>query len=336
MTDIHYFPRYSQPENFVTNNTLLLLLRLHQYNRFKFQRFMEQLCGEQETQLSASWLQFRQQRGTGKSILDGFISQDSVKIAVETKLIDTFDLAQLENHLAVFGTEQHKLLMLLSPTLGAIPDSQLKSIRARAIRHNIQVVHTSFGDIIGKTRACLSEHDEEMLALVDDYESFCSDMNLLPRDKYTVFVPPCRLSLDDNLQYALYYCGVAAGHRKTEYLGIYANKSVRAIGRIAKVVACDIDLARSKVTVDDGGKDLTEAEEQRILGATKKAPTRGWDITVGHKFFLCDELVETNFRKTSQGGIWGKRYLDLEEFLGPTIPNNTAELASLLRQRTWE
>src|ERR1035437_4842147 len=124
MSEIHYFPRYSQPENVVTNNTLLLLLRLYQYNRFKFERFMELICADEEVQLASSWLQFRQQKGTGKSIVDGYISQDSIKIAVETKLTETFDPAQLENHLAVFAAEQHKLLILLSPTLGEISKSQ--------------------------------------------------------------------------------------------------------------------------------------------------------------------------------------------------------------------
>jgi hypothetical protein len=336
MTEIHYFPRYSQPENFVTNNTLLLLLRLHQYNRFKFQRFMEQLCADQEVQLSSSWLQFRQQKGTGKSILDGFISQDSVKIAVETKLVDLFGLEQLENHLAVFGGEQHKLLILLSPTLGAIPDSQLAAIRSRAIGKNIQVVHTSFADIVEKVRNCLSEHDEEMLALLNDYESFCSDMNLLPRDQYTLFMPPCRLSLKDNLQLKLYYCDGTTTHRKAEYLGIYANKSVQAIGRIAKIVACDIDLGRNRVLVSDEGRDATADEVQRILEAARNAPTRGWDITSNHKFFLCDEMEKTDFRKTSPGGIWGKRYLDLETYLPSGIPDNLSELANRLAQCTWE
>jgi hypothetical protein len=51
MSEIHYFPRYSQRENVVTNNTLLLLLRLYQYNRFKFEKFLEAICAEQEVQL---------------------------------------------------------------------------------------------------------------------------------------------------------------------------------------------------------------------------------------------------------------------------------------------
>lgn len=43
MSEIHYFPRYSMQENVVTNNSLLLLLRLYQYNRYKFEKFMEAL-----------------------------------------------------------------------------------------------------------------------------------------------------------------------------------------------------------------------------------------------------------------------------------------------------
>ncbi len=33
MRAVHYFPRYSQRENAVTNNALLLLLRLHEFSR---------------------------------------------------------------------------------------------------------------------------------------------------------------------------------------------------------------------------------------------------------------------------------------------------------------
>jgi hypothetical protein len=335
MSEIHYFPRYSQPENFTTNNTLLLLLRLNQYNRLKFQRFMEKLCADQELQLSSSWLHFRQQRVTPKSVLDGFISQDSIKIAVETKLTDAFDLVQLENPLTVFGAEQHKLLILLSPTPGAISDTILESIRVHAREQNIQVLHTSFEDIVGKARSCLSEHDEEMLALVDDYESFCSEWKLLPRDRYTMFVPPCRESFQDNLEFSLYYCPVTYSRKKVEYLGIYANKAVRAIGRIVKIAACNVDLAGNTVTVEDESVALTTGEAQRVLGASRRAETHDWDVSRGHKFYLCDELVETDFRKTSSGGIMGHRYFDLEEVLGTKIPNSIAELASLLRGRAW-
>lgn len=120
MSEVHYFPRYSQPENVVTNNTLLLLLRLREYSRFKFETFMERLCADQDVQLASSWLRFQQQIGTGKGIVDGFIAQDSIKIAVETKVNDAFDQAQLQRHFAAFGTEQHKLLLMLGPSMGDV------------------------------------------------------------------------------------------------------------------------------------------------------------------------------------------------------------------------
>lgn len=203
MSEVHYFPRYSQPGNVVTNNTLLLLPRLHEYNRFKFETFVEAICADQDVQLASSWLQFRQQKGTGKSVVDGFIAQDSIKIAVETKLTETFDPVQLEKHLAVFGAEQHKLLILLSPSLGAIPAQQLALVREHAMSRNIQVVHTSFEEIVEKARKCLSVHDEEMVSLVNDYEAFCSDMNLLPKDECTLFVPPCTLTFEENKEFLI-------------------------------------------------------------------------------------------------------------------------------------
>lgn len=336
MSEIHYFPRYSQPENFVTNNSLLLLLRLHQYNRFKFEKFMELICEDEEVQLATSWLQFRQQKGTGKSVVDGFIAQDSIKIAVETKLTEAFDTQQLENHLSVFGTEQHKLLILLSPTLGEASTSQLALVRENARSRNIQVVHTSFEDIVQKTRSCLSEHDEEMLALVADYESFCSDLGLLPRDQYTLFVPPCGQSFEANERFRLYYCPATWSRRNAKYLGIYAQKTVRAIGQIVKSVVCAVDLDAGTVTAADGQAPLTTEEQERILGATKEARARDWDLTSGHRFHLCDTLQSTDFRKTSPGGIRGHRYFDLDEILGGKLPQDLGALAAMLRQHQWE
>jgi hypothetical protein len=52
-------------------------------------------------------------------------------------------------------------------------------------------------------------------------------------------------------------------------------------------------------------------------------------------FFLCDEMEETDFAKTSQGVIWGKRYFDLENVLGTKVPYSISELALLLRKHTW-
>jgi hypothetical protein len=336
VSNIHYFPRYSQQENFVTNNTLLLLVRLHQFNRFKFEKFMDAICADLEIQLAGSWLQFKQQQTTGKSVVDGFISQESVKIAVETKLTQFFDSNQLERHLSLFGAEQNKLLILLSPSVNYAFLSQLAAIRAIATPRNIQVIYTSFEDIIDKTRGCLSEYDEEMHALVNDYESFCSDMELLPKDQYTIFAPPCRLSLSENCRYRLYYCPDDRSIRRARYLGVYANKSIRAVGLISKIAT--VEIKDGQVASIDPTIVLTNEEKERILGASKEAQERGWDLSTGNRFYLCDEFEETDFRKTTPGGIQGTRYIDIRSTLGTKTNGalSTSALATALRDHTWK
>jgi len=58
MSQIHYFPNYSQQENVVTNNTRLLLLRLYRYNRYKFEKLMEALALKRMCRCQVLVLQF--------------------------------------------------------------------------------------------------------------------------------------------------------------------------------------------------------------------------------------------------------------------------------------
>lgn len=336
MSEIHYFPRYKQQENFVTNNTLLLLLRLYEFDRFKFGKFMEGLCAEQDIEPPTFSLQFGQQRPTGKSVPDGFVAQESVKIVVETKRDDRFNITQLKNHLEAFRREQHKFLVLLSPTPAHTPKEQLDAIRDEASPQGIEILHTSFADIVQHARNCLSDHDDGMRDLVTDYEAFCSHEDLLPNDTHTLFVPPCSKSFKENREFRLYYCPAARSHRKARYLGIYAKRKVLAIGSISNVVSCDVDLGRNKLAVHEASRNPTEREKKRILGATIKAQKHGWDVRIGRKFYLCDVMVDTDFRKRTPGGIWGHRYLDLREVLGEEAPADIGELATLLGQHTWE
>jgi hypothetical protein len=178
-----------------------------------------------------------------------------------------------------------------------------------------------------------------MLALVDDYESFCSGEGLLPRDQYTIYTVPCRLSLVGNMQYHLYYCPVERTVRKAKYLGVYANRSIRAIGQTPKIIACNVNLDEGSVAVVDEITRLTREEQERILGACAEARTRDWDVATGYKFFLCDPLEETDFRKSTPGVIMGPQYVDLKDDVVPPIagplPADIHELARLLRHHKW-
>ena len=337
MTQIHYFPRYSQKENLVTNNTLLLLSRLYDYNRLKFGKFLTKLGDEASSISEHLHLQFSQQRVTGVSVVDGFIAQDSIKIVVETKLNDDgFSVDQLRRHLTAFDGEKHRLFVLLSPGPAGPGADVLHKIRKEA-GEDIPVLPTTFGQVFAATRECLSDHDEDMLTILADFEVFCSDEGLLPRDQFTMFVPPCGQSFADNEKYRLYYCP-AHWHRKTaRFLGVYADKSVRRLGRIRKIVICNIDPKQENLTLVGGSENANAEERQRIIGAARVAHKRGWNITHDHKFYLCDEMVKTDFRKTSSGGIQGHRYIDIGEVLGlERLPGTVVELAVLLKDQTWQ
>lgn len=338
MTSIHYFPRYSQRENFVTNNSLLLLSRLYEFNRFKFAKLLGFLCAESEVEAPDIGLQFSQQIGTAASIVDGYISQRSFYVAVETKLGETFHIDQLKRHLSIFrdGREQQYLL-LLSKSESPLTSAQQKALN-EALPKGVDVLQASFETLINYVKTCLSEFDEEMLALVLDFEAFCSSLNLLSTDRHTIFIPPCSRSYKENIKYRLYYCPSTWSRRKAKYLGIYANRAVRAIGEIKTIVACNVDPQAQTVDVlESEGDALTTDGIQRILGVAEEAfKNNGWDLTTNTKFYLCSDMAPTDFKKSTSGGIMGHRYLDLKDVLKHDLPNDLPELASQLRSRAWK
>ncbi|MGH2638107.1 MAG: hypothetical protein ACRDF4_02305, partial [Rhabdochlamydiaceae bacterium] len=115
MSDIHYFQRYSERENVVTNNTLLLFSRLYNASPQKFSSFLKELLDLQENIIGA---RFSQQVRTKdiKGIPDAEIFQESFRLLVETKLYyESFNTQQLKRHIGHFKAEEIKVLLLLSP-----------------------------------------------------------------------------------------------------------------------------------------------------------------------------------------------------------------------------
>ncbi len=325
MADVHYFPRYTQRENFVTNNTLLLFQRLYDYNLRKFGKFLMELNEDLDSFAGLLGLHINQQIRTGNSVPDGFIVQHPLKIVIETKMHEGFSGSQLRRHLNTNQEHPDLVLMLLSPR-GEPSEKLVASLR----NDKAKIVITSFRDIIGAARRCLSEHDEDMNALVDDYEAFCSESDLLPRDDYTLFIPPCGESYEVNARLKLYWCPDHRNIRKSKYLGIYTNKAVRHIGRIREVVSCYLN--------EDGTLNVIEGEPNSDEQERIKMAMQEGGVSQGHKFFLCSEMEETSFKKQTKGGMQRHRYFDLgaEVLEGDeNVPNNLAELAEELRKIPW-
>lgn len=254
--------------------------------------------------------------------------QESVKVIVETKTGTSFDPDQIRRHLDGLKKVEHGLLILLSPTVEQIPnDVELKP-------DDKPLLPTTFANVIKCAQDCLAKHDEEMKSVVDDFEAFCNKEELLPRDNFMLMVVPCRVNLPELMKYALYYCPTYYTHsQNTRYLGLYENKSIRGIGKIEKRVECTVNMEAGEVIADG----LEEYEKSRILDAAQAAKNnRGCDISHDHRFYICDKIVQTDFRKTSAGGILGHRYLDLRTYLGNGDLPTVEEIANRLSNTSWE
>lgn len=228
-----------------------------------------------------------------------------------------------------FGDEKYKVLLVI--TTSESSTKKKKDLKKIASKRNIQLVFTTFSSIISAAREIFDEHEYEMKDLVSDYEEFCHDSNLLPRDEYRMIAFPCGKSYDENIDYKLYYEPASRSFRDHKYIGIYAKKTIRAIGEVKKHVIAKIE--DNQVISEN---DLTEKEKKRILDACKDAKDkRGWNLS-GNRFYLVDKIYKTEYKKVSPGGMMGKQYFDLGNILNKEVLPETEKIADLLSEETWE
>ncbi|RYD14827.1 MAG: hypothetical protein EOP90_11200 [Lysobacteraceae bacterium] len=333
MSATQYFQRYSQRENVVTNNVLLLLQRICSRHPRKLQIVLSSLIvrtsGGAELEVGP---QFRQQVRGPERVADGLVSQLGFDVLIETKLGSDFDVEQAIGHLAQVRFSPNPVLLLLGrdPKSDAAPVAKIRAA-ADASANGTRVVVCSFKQLVDECRTAVGT-DLELSELVDDFEDFCAVSDLLPVDEQTLFVPPCGDSFDENMRWKLYYCAATRPRRLGRWLGVYREKRVHAIGRIDLVV--DVEYSASG-SVDT--KIASAEERDRILGAIRDAKTRGWDLlTEPHTFYVCSEMVATAFDKDSSGGLPGHRYFDLGRIKTTAGENLTAEsIAERLRHMRW-
>ncbi len=330
MSKIHYFQRYSQRENVATNNTLLLFSRLYNNSIHKFNEFLNNLFENEEINVG---LNFLQQSKNGLSVPDGSFKQPSFKVVIETKMHNNFDENQLINHLKAFSNEEKKILIGLSPTY--MNKKSKEKITEISKKENVKFINVTFEKIVNSFRNSLVEYDFELISIIDDFEEYCYQEGLIREDKFLMRILPCGPSFDINKKHKLYFAPADRGYTEHGYLGIYANKSVRGIGKIKNII--DADIKDGNIDIKKSKKNTTEEEAERIIDAIKETKeTLGWNIESGHKFFIMEEFYDTDFKKESKGGIMGARFFNLKDIIGEEKNILTEELAKRLRENNWE
>lgn len=332
MSKVTHFQRYSQKENVVTNNTLLLFSRVHEYSSRKFERLLFEVLGT-EFDIGPN---FVQQVASGVSTPDGVASQSSFKVLIETKVDSWVNPDQLFRHLTSFSSEEKKVLLLLSKQkLDEVESGKIRDEIQKRAKEKTGFVSTTFEDLIVKAKSLFDQNiDAEFWTVLMDYEEFCRDTNLYDSSSYLMRAVPCGSSYEDNLKFGIYYMPETRGFSDHSIIGLYYKKAIRALGEI-KAVALFSESSPMKIKVEKGAID--KSDESRVQAIVEAAQTRlGWDISEGHRFFIVRDFHATEFKKESPGGLFGVKYFNLKDEVKEIERKALSQVANELSLKSWK
>lgn len=141
-------------------------------------------------------------------------------------------------------------------------------------------------------------------------------------------------TFDFNVRENLYYDNLERGFRAHRYLGLYKNKSVRAVGEIIAIIT-GMKEQNGTLTYQVELGELTEERKKAIERAILDSKKYGYDLDAT-RFFFVEQFYETDFRKSTPRAPMGTRVFDLTTVLGSTKISDTEQLAQILSQKTWE
>lgn len=330
MSRVTYFPRYSGPENVVTNSTLHLLAQINQHSTERLRAFLGDVLGDEDLPLGIS---FEQQRRSGSSVPDGSILQEPLHLVLETKVGSGVDAGQLVRHLDAFskGKTGNYLILL---TKAEVAPEQVAALTAKSKETGVVFRHVTFERLCEQLKELALPHETHLKRVAEDFQAYCSDEGLLPDRRKWLRIVPCGDTLQLNQKWGVYYQPTARGYSRHDYLGIYHWKAVRGVGRVAAVYdnADDGSGGMALRPVGDTGSADFETRIQGIVQETQSG--LGWDVRRGHRFFCVESFAPTEFKKTSPYGIQGARFWDVTSYMKPGLTD--AELADALRDQKWE
>ena len=337
MSRVSHFQRFSQPENHATNNTLLVLRYFYQSSPFKIQRVLTSLL---ETDLSIG-LTFEQQVKGKASVPDALITQDSMRIFIETKRGGDLDSAQIRRHFQSIaqhriGTGRSEGTILIGLTKEPIAEADRKLLAAEAAVKGITFAAVTFSQIVDALKEQCADYERELFAIIEDYESYLAEEGLLEERNQWLVVFACGTSITENAEFGLYYEGQSRPcKRNYRFIGVYDRKTIKYVGTVEAITVASWNDGAVSFTEEAGR--LTGDHRKRVTSVIEE--TAYYNLKQGHRFYLVDKFVPTDAKKISPGGLMSIRYLDLSKILpsyNPRRDYTSGELAAALKDATWE
>jgi hypothetical protein len=338
MATINQFQQYSQSENVITNNVLLMLSLLYEISPRYYEEYISGLI--EDIYYYSIIPNFEQQRGNaGNGIIDGFIEMKSSKIIIETKVHGLEIVEKLVKYTDSFSKDEIRLLFHLSSTKydGNQIEFIRNTIKEKHPDFNINFHSITYTQLVEQLNSLYNNYsyDSQLKRVAENFEEYCRNSNLLEQ-KNILRAMACGQSFELNKKHHFYFDLHSRGYSKFNYLGIYYWKAVRYIGKVENVIVANYDYDKQDLVIFAKENEVTEEQKNRLITAIIDGDDQGWGISENHRFFLLKDFNETHFEKTTAGGIFRVRYFNLEDYFDKNVPENVNEIAEQLRAKTWE
>lgn len=338
MATLNQFQQYSQGENTITNNVLLMLSNLYEIHPRYYEEFISGVTEDSgQYEVIPSFLQ--QVNNQGDGFIDGHIKIKASSIILETK-IDTLEwIDKLLKYTKSFNKNEYKLLFHLSTQ--TYPLNQIEEIHNKLkdteLTENINFHSLTYNQFVDQLKELEANYPyvPQISRLSQHFEEYCINMNLMPKDQHMLRAMACGQSFDLNIKHKFYFDLASRGYSDFKYLGIYKWKAVRYIGLVENMIVANWEESSQKLNIIDSTNTVTKDQEKRLIEAIKDSEEKLWTVSENHRFFLLEDFTETHFEKTSPGGIFRVRYFNLEDIL-ENVPEDIKSIAQKLNNHTWE
>jgi hypothetical protein len=233
-----------------------------------------------------------------------------------------------------FGDEKLKILILL--TITHLKKPQHNEIVKKIAEKGKTIIfkNVTYRDLCDALDGlAFAEHEEDITAIVEDYKAYCRETDLIDEEDCLMRIVPTGTSFDLNKKHAMYFHPSDRGYSPHAYIGFYKDKAVRSMIKVRAVFDIDYGDGQLKKTLISG--EDTPAFDARIVAMIAEARQYcEYEIATGHRFFCANEAFDTCYKKTTPGGLFGVRFLNLRT-LGEKDFANPAAVAEFLKAKTW-
>ena len=334
MPDITYFGSYHGAENHLTNNILLALKHLYRARPDFLSRFLIEF-GVDGATLGPTFQQQVRNSGVG-SVIDGLIVQRPFYVGIETKRGDTFDNAQITRHCAAASdASRDGPRVVIGLRTGGRRERPAQpsriAVEKGAEQQEIIFIERTFDSLVELLEGFKADHEPSLSEMIDDLRSYLVQQDLLDKTSRTLAAIPCGTSMLENERTDMYYQPAHRSIISAAYIGAYSDKAVQLVGAITHI----IDLGE-----DESPTFLKGERDDEII---RRCLLVAHDSTYGdlleqeaHRFYVVDRFARTHFVKTSSYGVLGRKYINLEPYLGESNdPTTGPALAEILNNQTF-